>query len=116
MTNNPRETPIERIFRQIMRRKMPVSIRGILLRKSSAKTRKTKVKTFELHIQTCWTHTTDFWSPKPEFPSNWVEIEIPELQTSATYKSFELMYRPDLITSGHSETGRYGVLKAHFWQ
>jgi hypothetical protein len=45
MTNKPRETPIERIFRRIMRRKMPVSIRGILLCKSSAKTRKTKVKT-----------------------------------------------------------------------
>jgi hypothetical protein len=45
MTNNPRETAIERIFHQITRRKMPVSLRGILLCKSSAKTRTTKVKT-----------------------------------------------------------------------
>jgi hypothetical protein len=31
----PRETPIERIFREIMRQKMPLAISDILLRKPS---------------------------------------------------------------------------------
>jgi hypothetical protein len=35
MPTNPRETPIERIFREVMGRKMPLSIKGILLRRSS---------------------------------------------------------------------------------
>jgi hypothetical protein len=34
MPRPPRETPIERIFRQVMRQKMPLGIRDILLRKS----------------------------------------------------------------------------------
>ena len=33
MPRPPRETPIERIFREIMREKMPLAIRDILLRK-----------------------------------------------------------------------------------
>jgi hypothetical protein len=35
MPRPSRETPIERIFREIMRQKMPLAIRDILLRKSS---------------------------------------------------------------------------------
>ena len=34
MPRPPRETPIERIFREIMRQKMPLAIREVLLRKS----------------------------------------------------------------------------------
>ncbi|MDX6711599.1 MAG: hypothetical protein QOH96_2615 [Blastocatellia bacterium] len=33
MSRPPRETPIERIFREIMRQKMPLPIRELLLRK-----------------------------------------------------------------------------------
>jgi hypothetical protein len=33
MPRPPRETPIERIFREVMRQKMPLAIRDILLRK-----------------------------------------------------------------------------------
>jgi hypothetical protein len=35
MPRPPRENPIERIFREVMRQKMPLAIRQILLRKSS---------------------------------------------------------------------------------
>ena len=33
MPRPPRETPIERIFREILRQKMPLAIRDIVLRK-----------------------------------------------------------------------------------
>jgi hypothetical protein len=35
MPRPPRETPIERIFWEVMRQKMPLAIRQILLRKPS---------------------------------------------------------------------------------
>jgi hypothetical protein len=38
-----RETPIQRIFREVMGRKMPPSVMRILLRKRRAKTKTTKV-------------------------------------------------------------------------
>jgi hypothetical protein len=37
MPHKPRETPIERIFREVTGRKMPQSIKLILLRKPRAK-------------------------------------------------------------------------------
>jgi hypothetical protein len=40
MPRPSRETPIERIFREIMRQKMPLAIRDILLRKPSVPTLK----------------------------------------------------------------------------
>jgi hypothetical protein len=40
MPRPTRETPIERIFREIMRQKMPLAIRDILLRKPSVPTLK----------------------------------------------------------------------------
>jgi hypothetical protein len=33
MPRLPRETPIERIFREVMRQKMPLAIREVMLRK-----------------------------------------------------------------------------------
>ena len=36
MSRPPLETPIERIFRKVMRQKMPLAVREILLRKPSA--------------------------------------------------------------------------------
>jgi hypothetical protein len=42
MPTNPRETPIERIFREVMGRKMPLSIKGVLLSKFSARLQRTK--------------------------------------------------------------------------
>jgi hypothetical protein len=33
MPRAPRETPIERIFREVMRQKMPLAVKEILLRK-----------------------------------------------------------------------------------
>jgi hypothetical protein len=35
MSRPPLETPIERIFREVMRQKMPLAVREILLRKPS---------------------------------------------------------------------------------
>jgi hypothetical protein len=37
MPRNPRETPIERIFREVTGREMPQSVKRILLRKQMAK-------------------------------------------------------------------------------
>ena len=44
MLRPPRETPIERIFREIMRQKIPLAIRGVLLRKPSARSRQIPTK------------------------------------------------------------------------
>ena len=44
MRTDSRETPIERIFREVMGRKMPLSLKVMLLRKSSAQ-RKAPKKT-----------------------------------------------------------------------
>ena len=42
MPRPPRETPIERIFREVMRQKMPLAIMQILLRKPSVQSLKVR--------------------------------------------------------------------------